>query len=71
MHIPLCIKDWYQLLHGGATPLLILHADINECVVNNGSCEQICINLIGSFECQCYENFTLDSDGSSCSGKQQ
>ncbi|XP_019614687.1 PREDICTED: uncharacterized protein LOC109462574 [Branchiostoma belcheri] len=40
--------------------------DINECETNNGGCEQICTNTIGSFECSCRDGFLLDADGFSC-----
>ncbi|XP_078670386.1 uncharacterized protein LOC144910800 isoform X9 [Branchiostoma floridae x Branchiostoma belcheri] len=40
--------------------------DINECETNNGGCEQICTNTIGSFECSCRENFVLANDSLSC-----
>lgn len=36
---------------------------------NNGGCEQNCSNLIGSFECLCFEGYTLDSNGVNCSGQ--
>ena len=42
--------------------------DFNECVFNNGGCEQQCINNIPSFECRCDEGFVLNSDGFSCNG---
>ncbi|CAH1795050.1 unnamed protein product, partial [Owenia fusiformis] len=33
--------------------------DINECQVQNGGCDQVCKNLIGSFECSCQEGYEL------------
>ena len=47
-----------------------LYADINECSVNNGGCQHLCVNLEGSFECQCQDGFQLSSNGRDCSGKQ-
>uniref|UniRef100_A0A0N4ZHL5 Fibropellin-1 n=1 Tax=Parastrongyloides trichosuri TaxID=131310 RepID=A0A0N4ZHL5_PARTI len=33
--------------------------DINECLVNNGHCDHICINTQGSHECKCREGYDL------------
>lgn len=40
--------------------------DVDECAVNNGGCEQKCLNSIGSFICLCEPNFRLAADGYSC-----
>ncbi|KAL3875697.1 hypothetical protein ACJMK2_033625, partial [Sinanodonta woodiana] len=32
---------------------------VNECNTNNGSCNQICINSPGSYQCQCYPGYDL------------
>ena len=52
-------------------PLKIMHfdVDVNECLSNNGGCEQICTNREGSFECSCNPGFTLNSDGFTCDSK--
>ena len=42
--------------------------DIDECLVANGNCEQICINTDGSMECGCQDGYRLGSDGESCLG---
>ncbi|CAL4108212.1 unnamed protein product, partial [Meganyctiphanes norvegica] len=34
--------------------------DVNECLDNNGGCDQICTNVFGSFNCSCDEGFYLD-----------
>ena len=44
--------------------------DINECEsMNNGGCEQLCNNTIGSFFCLCNLGYRLDDDGFNCSGE--
>ncbi|XP_052786719.1 uncharacterized protein LOC128222017 [Mya arenaria] len=43
--------------------------DINECnSYLNGGCEDVCINTIGSFYCNCSGQSTLRTDGFTCSG---
>ena len=46
--------------------IIILSTDYNECVNNNGGCDQICINTIPGHHCDCYDGFTLDSDNITC-----
>ncbi len=40
--------------------------DINECNTNNGGCESICTNTIGSFICTCQNGYYLGPDYQSC-----
>ena len=40
--------------------------DVNECLSNNGGCEQVCENQEGYFICRCNEGYTLNSDGLNC-----
>ena len=42
--------------------------EINECQDGNSSCEQVCVNTIGSYECGCYEGYRLSQDGFTCIG---
>ena len=39
--------------------------DTNECSTTN-NCEQICNNIIGSYECSCIFGYSLESDLFSC-----
>ena len=41
--------------------------DVNECSDRNGECQQICVNTIGSFNCQCNQGYSIH--GYSCIGK--
>ena len=43
--------------------------DINECLSNNGGCDQNCINQPGTYHCTCNEGFDLSSDKHYCNGK--
>ena len=45
-----------------------MYIDINECAVGNGGCEQVCVNTVGSFTCDCFSGFQLAGDGRNCSG---
>ena len=44
-------------------------ADIDECEANNGGCEEICTNTVGSFHCKCHEGQTLQSNKRNCSSE--
>ena len=48
--------------------LLILIADINECLDANGGCQQMCSNFPGSYSCSCNNGFILNEDNHNCSG---
>ena len=43
--------------------------DIDECT-NSSACgqNQLCVDTIGSFMCNCIEGFTLTQDGDDCEG---
>ena len=45
----------------------ICPADINECLVDNGSCDHECLNQVGSFECRCRNGYRL-ANGVECVG---
>ena len=42
---------------------------MDECAINNGGCEQMCHNIIGSFYCTCGSGYQLDENGLNCTGK--
>ena len=44
--------------------------DNNECETNNGGCQHLCNNTLGSFECRCNPGFSLDSNLLDCTGEQ-
>ena len=46
----------------------ILMSDSNECVNNNGGCEQFCYNLIPGYHCDCQDGYALADDGHTCNG---
>ena len=36
---------------------------------NNGGCQQLCVNELPGFVCDCRAGYTLDMDGFNCSGR--
>lgn len=48
----------------------IFDADVNECSSDNGGCQHVCNNTLGSFTCFCRDGYQLlDVDRSSCVGE--
>ena len=44
-------------------------SDLDECTVDNGGCEGICINSISSYRCRCKKKgYRLSADRRSCTG---
>ena len=43
-------------------------SDINECIINNGGCEQVCINTEGSYRCACHQGYSYNEDSGECIG---
>lgn len=61
-----------RILFNNAKLTSILHAcftDIDECEINNGGCEHICKNQLGSFSCSCPTGLQLSSNGKTCVGE--
>ena len=49
---------------------LYISTDINECLVLNGGCHQICTNTEGSFSCSCDDGFFLSTENNrTCEGE--
>lgn len=36
--------------------------DIDECETDNGGCDQICVNLKGSYMCDCKEGYVMSAN---------
>ena len=45
----------------------LISTDINECMINNGGCQQHCSNSRGSYSCYCNQGYTK-SGFSNCQG---
>ena len=56
---------WYTVIYFIG---LFFYKDIVECANNNGGCHQICVNTMGSFDCECKVGFEFDVDNYTCIG---
>lgn len=45
--------------------------DTDECLVNNGDCDQVCVNTEGSHKCECRPGFRLKNDNQTCANNNQ
>ena len=46
----------------------IMSYAVNECLTDNGGCDQICEDTALSVDCRCGPGYTLNADGRSCDG---
>jgi fibulin 1/2 len=53
---------------GAWVNVMVLFADINECVEDPPVCSHQCRNVKGSFKCLCPRGYVLLEDGRTCSG---
>lgn len=51
------------------TVYVLLTLEVDECLNNNGGCEHICHNTLGSYECACHHGYELHSNGKKCEGR--
>merc|ERR1739838_374716 len=67
--------DFTQQLKEEASEIITHHVtertptvepDQDECNLNLDECSHVCVNTIGSYECQCYNGFLLAEDGFNC-----
>ncbi|KAI8513808.1 hypothetical protein Bbelb_081320 [Branchiostoma belcheri] len=55
-----------RISYPNAKPCREFQADIDECATDSGGCDQICTNLLGSYNCSCRLGFALKADGHGC-----
>ena len=50
--------------------IVFFSLELGKCQNNeSNNCEQVCVNVPGSFLCECRDGYKLNSDGKSCEGK--
>ena len=47
---------------------MIVISDVDECSHSRVLCDQMCINEVGSFHCDCKTGYTLSDNGITCKG---
>ena len=46
----------------------LCHSDIEECATDTHNCSQLCVELDGGYECNCFNGYELGDDGITCEG---
>ena len=64
-HVPTKKHNMYVQNHTCA----FIYPDIHECNDGTDDCTQTCTNTIGSFTCECYSGYLLNTDGFTCNGE--
>ena len=49
--------------------LRLYFSDTDECATGDNNCEQVCINLSGTYECDCNDGYELLANGYGCQSK--
>ena len=49
--------------------LMFIITDIDECLDSNGNCSHDCINIEGSYYCECPAGYNLQSNKHDCEGE--
>jgi hypothetical protein len=58
-----------QILYGLSNFLFNWYIDYDECSEHNGGCTEVCINTVGSFQCQCKKRgYMISNDTNMCEG---
>lgn len=55
-----------NLLNCDVKPSKLCLLDVDECKFNNGGCQHICVNTMGSYECRCKDGFFLSDNQHTC-----
>ena len=50
------------------TCLIIFNIDLDECQNSLHDCDQKCINMVGTYRCQCHLGYKLQADKKTCEG---
>ncbi len=63
-----CAIDWDEVTHASRLNDCFLNLDIDECLVDNGGCSDVCENIAGSYQCACPTGYAL-RDATTCTGR--
>lgn len=76
MYLKHSVSEYVNKLSYFATPIWMklyfnhfLLPEIDECATGTHGCEQICINTMGGYKCDCKLGYELHSDGKKCEGQ--
>ena len=57
----------YHIIHDTITVHLL--SDIGECLIGTHNCSEVCVELEGGYECDCFSDaYELADDGVTCEG---
>ena len=59
-------RECYNSINNNVRGWLPLSPDVDECASSQNQCQQLCINVAGSYNCGCFYGFRLDSDRATC-----
>lgn len=63
---PTVSEVYKNLLNCDVKPSKLCLLDVDECKFNNGGCQHICVNTMGSYECRCKDGFFLSDNQHTC-----
>ncbi|XP_035693893.1 tolloid-like protein 1 [Branchiostoma floridae] len=66
-HLRIILKSSPSLQHASFSASYTA-IDIDECMSNNGGCQEACLNLDGGYACGCSYGYEIAPDGTSCVG---
>ena len=58
----------FMCVHAVICLIIIAFLDINGCELATDDCDQLCVNDLGSYHCECYTGYFRDNNLSSCVG---
>ena len=56
-----------SVLDGGGLQFVFVFSDVNECLLDNGNCSDVCVNDVPFYQCECPTGAQLDpADNLTC-----
>ena len=63
------LQSYKLIVTNKTVTLYCLITDVDECLTNNGGCDQLCDNTVGSYVCSCEDGYRLLRDDHECEGR--